>query len=232
MKIIVKSLVIIVFICIFGSGFYLYKLHALAIEGNKLFGDRCTQVNPILIQYKKAFLKYAEYLNTYPHSRYSEKEIAECVEEYMSGLREYVPAEDAWLDSQMKFINRWDFQLFEPWYIKQGSVYQYDMYKAYRTDAANMVMIMDNPEIAKSMELGTPNPARETRDKAIQQYFDFFEEAQEITDWRKWFGRVPIPEGCTKENVTIPETGGSIQWDRDIEDSTPSGVPIDPYITS
>lgn len=232
MKKYVKWLVIIVVLCIFCSGFYLYKLHALAVEGNKLFEDRCTQVNPILIKYKKAFLKYAEYLNTYPNSRYSEKEVAEFVEEYMSGLREYVPAEDEWLDGQMKFINRWDFQLFETWYIKQGSVYQYDMYKAYREDAANMVMIMDNPEIAKSMGVGTPNPARETRDKAIQQYFDFFEEAQKINDWRKWVGRVPIPEGCTKENVTIPETGGSIEWDRNIEDSTPSGVPIDPYFAS
>lgn len=229
MKKVVRILGIGIFLFILCFGFYVYKLHALAVEGNTIFGNRCTQVNPILIGYKKAFLKYAEYMNTYPNSRYSDEEVMGFTKEYMSGLRAYVPAEEKWLAKELEFMNRWDFQLFEPWYMKQGSKYQYDMYLAYKMDAANMVMIMDNPDVAKNVGLDTPNSARDTRDNAIERYFEFYEHAQQIKDWRKWFMHIPIPEECTEENVTIPETGGSIQWDRNIEDSTPSGIPIDPY---
>jgi len=47
-------------ICLLGFLFYVYKLHSLAVEGNRIFALRCTQVNPHLITYKKAFLTMAD----------------------------------------------------------------------------------------------------------------------------------------------------------------------------
>lgn len=77
------SLIIIVI------GFYLYKLHALAVEGNVLFEYRCLHVNPPLISYKNAFLKYADYLNTYPNTKYTSEEVKGFIDEYISEMKVY-----------------------------------------------------------------------------------------------------------------------------------------------
>lgn len=207
------------------AGFYIYKLRTLAIIGNTIYGYRCIHVNPILIGYKKAFLGYADWINTYPNSKYTDEELKGFIDGYMNGVREYVPAEEKWLAMEKQYMDRWDFKLFMPWYIKQGSGYQYEMYAAYRTDAANMVGILDHPEVSKSM--GADNPAREKLDAAKEHYFDFYEKTSGTLDWRARFFRVPLPEVCTPETLTIPETGGSIDWDRG-SPSTPSGIPIDP----
>jgi len=212
-------------------GFYLYKLHSLAVEGNTIFEYRCLHVNPELIAYKNAFLKYADYLNTYPNTKYTPQDVKGFLDDYENGMRKYVPEEDKWLAMDQTFINRWDFQLIEPWYIKQGSFYQLQMYKGYRTDAANLVGIMDHPEAAKNL-MAAPNTARQQRDDAINTYFNFFAKAGEIHDWRKYFGRVPIPKGCTEKNVRIPDTTGSLNWDNNTPNSTPSSVPIDPSESS
>lgn len=150
------------------------------------------------------------------------------LDDYMKGVREYVPAEEKWLAMEKKYMDRWDFKLFMPWFFKQGSKLQYEMYAAYRTDAANMMGIMDHPETAKNTFFTAYNPAREKLDAAKEKYFNFYEKGPRISDWRLRFIYMPLPEGCTSENLTIPETGGSIDWDRD-PSSTPSGVPIDPY---
>ena len=47
----------------------------------------------------------------------------------------------------------------------------------------------------------------------MNNYNDIFEKAAPLKDWRKIFGMVPLPEGCTEENMTIPDTSGSIDWE-------------------
>ena len=51
----------------------------------------------------------------------------------------YVEKESEWLDAQSAHINSWDFQLFEPWYIKQAGDYQLKMYEAYRANCGERV---------------------------------------------------------------------------------------------
>lgn len=229
MKKVFKILLSGFFFIIVVFGFYLYKLHALSAEGNTIFEYRCLHVNTHLIAYKNAFLKYADFLNTYPNTKYSPDQVKEFLDEYFSGLKAYVPEETKWLDMQKKFIDRWDFQLMEPLYMKEGSVYQWKMYEGYRDDAMTMVRLLDNPESSKNVQLGDVTEERQRRDKYMKLYFDFFEKASKIRDWRKFFSYVPVPKGCTKENIMIPNTSGSIDWQRGSQDATPSGIPIDPY---
>lgn len=228
MRKIIKSFVGLIVLLIIVIGFYLYKLHALALEGNSLFEYRCLHVNPPLISYKNSFLKYADFLNTYPNTKYTPEEVQGFLDGYINGMRAYIPEETKWLDMQKKFINRWDYQLIEPWYIKEGGTYQWKMYEGYRDDAVSLLNITDNPDSAKDVKLGDVSEQRQRRDTYSQKYFVFFEKASEIRDWRKFFGTVPVPKGCTEENIMIPDTSGSIDWDRTHE-GTPSGVPIDPY---
>lgn len=229
MKRIIKILLLCAVIGILSFIFYIYKLHSLAVEGNALFEYRCLHVNPPLIAYKNSFLKYADFLNSYPDTQYTPEEVAGFLDGYIEGMRAYVPEETKWLEMQKKFIDRWDYQLIEPWYIKEAGLYQWKMYEDYRDDAVSLLNLVDNPETAnKNLKPGDTSEERERRDAYAEKYFDLFEKASEIPDWRKYFGSVPVPEGCTDENMFIPNTSGSIDWDRDSE-STPSGVPIDPY---
>lgn len=212
------------------TGFYLYKLHALAVEGNNLFEYRCVHVNPSLISYKNSFLKYADFLNTYPDTKYTPEDVKGFIDGYISGMRAYIPEETRWLEMQNKFIDRWDYKLIEPWYIKEAGVYQWKMYEGYRDDAASLLYMTDHPETArKDMKPGDVSEERQRRDTYAQKYFDLFEKASKILDWRKFFGSVPVPKGCTEENMMVPNTSGSIDWEGNTRDATPSGVPIDPY---
>ncbi len=229
---ILKFLISCIFIFCIVFGFYLYKLHALAVEGNSLFEYRCLHVNPLLISYKNSFLKYANYLNKYPDTTETPEQVLKYLADYISGMKAYVPEETKWLGLQEKLFHRWDFQLFEPPYMKQVSEYQWKMYEGYRDDAKFSLEIVDKPELQEKIRPGDISEARQNRDKYINLYFETFDNASQINDWRKYFGRVPIPAGCTEENVNIPDTSGSINWNKDSKESTPSSIPIDMYPSS
>lgn len=211
---------------------YIYNLHSLAVEGNKIFEYRCTNVNPPLIAYKNSFLKYADYLNTYPNNSYTPEQLKEIIDGYINGMRAYIPEETKWLEIQEKYLDRWDFKLFEPWYIKDAGHYQYEMYRAYRDDAKSLLAIFENPELGKNVKPGQLSDERERRDTYSEKYSQLFDKYSKIKDWRKYFTNVPVPEKCNEQNLTIPDTSGSIDWDGKMK-NTPTGVPINnPDLTS
>jgi len=209
--------------------FYLYKLHALAIEGNRIFEYRCTNVNPPLIGYKKSFLQMADYFNN-PDGN-AHVDVGAAFENYNSGMKAYVEEEDKWLEMQKLYTNRWDFKLIEPWYIKQAADYQWKMYEGYRDDAKYLIETYNAGGATEEINAKF-NEARDRRDKYESLYYEFFDEASAISDWRKIFASVPIPEGCNEENMTIPNTSGVIDWEGKSPDVTPPPIPVVPGITS
>lgn len=221
MKKIFKLLFLVLIFAAICFGFYLYKLHALAIEGNNVFALRCTKVNPLLISYKNSFLKFADYLKN--PNQHTKEEVRGFFDNYISGMRAYIPEETKWLEMQQKYMNRLDFRLIEPWYIKQAGEYQWKMYEAYRDDAQYMLDLADQKLTSEQLNTNYPD-SRQRRDKYNQLYFESFEKALKINDWRKIFGNVPLPEGCNKENLTIPNTSGSIDWEG--KPPTPSPIPV------
>jgi len=212
------------FLVIMGVGIYGYKLHALALEGNKIFEYRCTNVNPHLIIYKKSFINFADYLK-HP-DKYTKEEIRGVWNGYLAGMRLYVKEENIWLVKQNEFVNRWDYRLFEPWYIKLLGKYQWKMYEAYKEDARYLLGIWDNNTFSKSIN-DKMDEIKYNRDKYEKLYFDFFDETQAIIDWRKFFGRVPIPEKCNADNMIIPDTSGILDWERN-PDALPVIENVDP----
>ncbi|MGI5841131.1 MAG: hypothetical protein ACOX6N_02880 [Patescibacteria group bacterium] len=219
MKKIGKYIFFLLIVCIVGFGFYTYELHHLAIEGNKIFGLRCSKVNPPLIAYKNSFLKWADFLNN-PEA-HKDDDMMVYYLDYVDNLRKYVKEENAWLEIHKKFGKRLDFKLIEPWYLKQGWDYQYQMYLGYRDDAQGMLDIYDKyQQESEDNLMAKQTEARNRRNEASQAYFDFFNMASEISDWRKIFGNVPEPVECNDTNLIIPDTGGAIFWN-----GTPTPAP-------
>jgi hypothetical protein len=221
-----KIIFVVIFLGILVFGFYLYKLHALAVEANNIFAIRCTTTNIPLIKYKISFLNMADGVN-YP-GKYTTEEFRGFYDGYLSGMKNYVKEEDKWLAIQNKLIKRWDFQLIEPWYIKKSEDLQWKMYQAYRNDAQYILDIGEQKIVLKYPFSGT-SEVRDRRDKASQEYFDFYTKAIAIKDWRKFFGQVSLPKACNGRNLSIPDTTGSIDWEG--KPATPSSdfIPIDPY---
>ncbi|MFC1627341.1 hypothetical protein ACFL18_02185 [Patescibacteria group bacterium] len=202
---------------------YLLDLRLLALQNNKIFALRCTTINPLLISYKTSFLEFTDYLKN--PDEYSEEEIKEFLDGYMNGMRKYEPEETKWLEAQNKHINRWDFKLFTPWYVKKAAHYQWKMYEAYRDDAKYMVEVMDNGSLNVDLDVKLDN-SKSRRAVYEQAYIDFFKQAGNIKDWRGRIISLPLPEACTAETLTIPNTAGSIDW-QDKPSTTAPGVFID-----
>ena len=196
------------------------------VEANNIFAIRCTQVNPYLISYKNSFLSLADYIQ-HPDS-YKENDVKTFYNGYISGMRKYVAAENMWLVLQQNYMNRWDFQLFQPWYIKKAEVLQWNMYEAYRDDAQYLIDIGDQKIVLKD-PFSPNNEVRDRRDKASEEYFNFYQQATEIRDWRKYIQYVPYPSVCNEKNTTIPNTSGSIDWEGKKASPSSEFTPIDPY---
>lgn len=201
---------------------YMYKLHSLAVEENNIFGRRCTEVNPYLIAYKNSFLSFADAVKN--PNKYTVEQGRKFYFDYLDGMQIYYPKETVWLNENQKVLNRWDFKLIEPWYIQKAGDYQQKMYEAYRDEA--QIMTETTVKGANVDDLMTKfKEARDRRNKYMNLYFGFSEEAGKIKDLRKLFGVVPVPPGCTEENVTIPDTTGAL-------DAEPTPIPAkEPGIT-
>jgi len=223
---IIKISGVIFVILVLFLGFYLYDLHGSMVEANNIFAIRCTTVNPPLIAYKTSFLNFADAIQN--PDKYTTEQIKGFYNGYNSGMKKYVTEENKWLSLQNNFMNRWDFQLFQPWYIKKAELLQWKMYGAYRDDAQYLIDIGDQKIVLKD-PFSLNNEVRDRRDKASEEYFNFYQQATEIRDWRKYIQYVPYPNVCNEKNTTIPNTAGSIDWEG--KSATPSSefVPIDPY---
>ena len=210
MKKILKLFLILFILVITVFGVYAYKIRSLAHEGNKLFEQRCLLVNPTLISYKKAFLIMADIFNN--SENYEDGSGSKIFGEYIFNMRLYLEEENKWLEAQSLYINRWDFKLFEPWYIKQAADYQLKMYEAYRDNAKYILETVDTGNAGEEI-LTKSEDAKNRKEKYSELYFNFSRETSEINDWRKILGNVLLPEGCTEKNMTIPDTSGSIDWE-------------------
>ncbi len=197
--------VLVIFLGLFG--FYIYKLHSLALEGNKIFEQRCLVVNPSLIAYKNYFLSSVNAAKN--PDKFTSDQVAAFYVSYLDGIRDYVPKEDDWIKTQSKFVNRWDFKLFEPWYVKDAGSYQVQMYEGYRDEAQALVDVLDGKITSTELEKRFTE-ARDKRNKYTDLYNGVFDKAVPIMDWRKIFGSVPVPTGCNDSNLIIPSTSGSL----------------------
>lgn len=201
----IKLGLIFILLLVSAISFYFYKLHALAVEGNSIFEQRCLVVNPPLISYKNSFLKFADFFKT--PEKYSGDEIKGFFNDYITGMRKYLVEETKWLENDKKYMDSWDFKLLEPWYMKQGGEYQWKLYEGYRDDAKYLLATYDQGKASEDVDMKQKD-ARVRINKYAQLYFDLIDKASKINDWRKMFGRVSIPKGCTEENMRIPNTTG------------------------
>lgn len=192
-----KVLLFILFTPILAVFIYSRILQAHADEGGKLFDDRCNNVNPTLIAYKNSYIQMWRLIK----NNGNQEEAKNKFMDYQNGIKKYLPLESDWLKKQSDFTTRWDFQFFEPDYVKNLAKLQIAMYQAERDNSANILSLFENPKTTENFDASTVKRFQE----ASAAYFKAYDEANKIDDWRKLLWKQP-DINCPEQNLIIPDT--------------------------
>jgi len=199
MKKILKVFIIILVFTFVSIFLYSKILQAHADEGGKLFDERCNNVNPALIAYKNSYLQMWNII--YGKTKYPQDALLNKLTEYVNGIKKYLPLENDWIQKESAYINRWDFQLFEPDYVKRLANLQVEMYKSQKNSDQEVIRIAENPASGERFDSSLTDKFK----KASEDYFKAHDEASKKSDWRKFLWKEPAIN-CPEENLHIPET--------------------------
>lgn len=198
-------MVLSVFVVAIGLWGYSRELQYLANEGQVLFDARCNEVNPPLIAYKNAYIEWMQMFKE--PEKYSQEQFIDRMNAYLNGMNTYLPRETEWLGKQSEYVNRWDFQLFQPAYMKDLSRKQLAMYESYKYQAQQIVKTLSYADGTGRTEL--PDDVDRTAAKkmldASDQYFAAYDEASANRHWTMRLWKNP-PSNCPDENLDIPDT--------------------------
>jgi hypothetical protein len=203
-----KCLAILIIIAIVSFGFYLYKLHSIAVEGNEIQGLRCSNVNPHLISWKNKYNQFMKCLSgTDPCENIDLKKL---FEEHISEMKKYAAAESEWLAGEKEFSESMGFIFFEPRFVQDIAIVQMKMYEAGRDEAKIMAESWDDNDEKKTSE-AIAFQKKGAEYEAL--YGRLQDEASRKKDWRKYFISLPAPSVCNEKNTTIPDTSNAIDPD-------------------
>ena len=216
-----KKLIIIFWLSMLLFCIYVYKLYSLSIEGNELYGLRCSDVNSHMINFKNNYLSTWDAVKN--PDKYSQEEVVSFVEDYIANIKKYIEAEDKWLEIQKRFTGRWDFKLFSPKYLQQLLKYQYNLFEANLNNYKAFSACINDPDndglMSKLLEM------KEKIRLSEEQYYKYYDYASSVYDWRKRFYKVYTSDKCNESNSVIPDTSGVLE-----QLFTPSPLPINPYL--
>jgi hypothetical protein len=132
---------------------------------------------------------------------------------YIDGIRKYLPLQASWLDTQRAYTTRWDFQLFQPGYMKDIATAQIILYQAYYDHAKAILSTLDaspDPESKANPELMQKGVDAGVRlQKAQTNYNEVYQTSQSHTDWRTHLWKNPKLD-CPKEYQEVPDTGNAL----------------------
>ncbi len=182
----------------FGGSILAYQL--LINEGSVLADNQCLKVNPIIIDRKNAYIKSMQALKDNDLKTY-EKE----TDKYLAASNKYVQEQESWLKAQKKFIDRWDFQYFNPSYVKEAAMTQFVSRVADVESTKLLVEAFYVKDLNMSIAEEDGKKAMDQiklRNAADKKYDEIWDNPGKL-DWRTKFIKVP-PSKCPDENFNIP----------------------------
>lgn len=213
-----KAAIVIAIILIPLAAYYLFPIlmyQRLVNEGSVLADNQCMKVNPIIIERKTAYLNSMQALKDNDVKTY-EKE----TEKYLAASSKYVEAQTAWLKEQKKYIDRWDFQHFNPSYVKDAAMTQFVSRAADVESTKYLIEAFEIKDLNKTIAEEDGNKAMEQikiRNAADKKYDEIWDNPGKL-DWRTKFIKVP-PSKCPDENFNIPNVDDIL---------TPDSAPANP----
>lgn len=197
-----KRLLLIPVIAVAGYFFIsLMMYQRLVNEGSVLADNQCLKVNPIIIERKNAYLKSMQALKDNDTKTY-EKE----TDNYLGASNKYVKEQEAWLKAQKKYIDGWDFQYFNPSYVKDAAMTQFVSRAADVESTKLLVEAFYVKDLNMSIAEEDGKKAMDQikiRNAADKKYDEIWDHPGKL-DWRTRFIRVPQTK-CPDENFNFPD---------------------------
>lgn len=199
-----RFIAVIVIIVALALCYFIYSIFAyqkIVNEGSILADNQCLKVNPVIINRKNSYIKSIQALKDNDYKEYEKQ-----TDIYFKASRQYVSLQSDWLDTQKKYINRWDFQYFNPSYVKTAAKYQYDSRMA---DMESTKFLIDSYEVSQlnkslSEELALKSMEKiKIRNDLDKKYSEIWDNPGKL-DWRTRFIKVPASK-CPDENFNIPD---------------------------
>lgn len=181
--------------------FSLFMYQRIINEGSVLADNQCLLVNPHIIDRKNSYIKSIQALKDNDYGEYEKQ-----TEAYFAASEKYVSEQSKWLDEQKKHMNRWDFNYFNPSYVKAAAKYQYDSRNA---DNESTKLLIESYQVSQLNESLANEIAQKStekikeRNEADKKYDEIWDNPGKL-DWRTRFIKVPASK-CPDENFNIPD---------------------------
>jgi hypothetical protein len=199
-----KKVLVVLFSFLFLFGLYqltsILMYQHLINEGSALVDNQCLKVNPIIIERKNAYTKSMQALKDNDTKTY-EKE----TDAYLTASSKYIKEQEIWLKAQRQYVDRWDFQYFNPSYVKEAAMTQF----VSRVADVRSTKLIVEAFYVKDLNMSI---AEEDGKKAIDQikirnaadkkYDEIWDNPGKL-DWRTQFIKVPVSK-CPDENFNFP----------------------------
>lgn len=196
-----KLLIIVLILPIILFFSYIYKYQQLVNEGSYLADEHCIKVNPLIIDRKN---KYLIQYNIILAGTASTEEFMTSLDKYNQASQVFIDEEKKWLTKQKKYMDRKDFNLIMPSYIKEAALYEYQMYEAEYNSSSYLSQAFKETDKEKQIELSNKviEETIKSRD-AGKKYNDQWDKYEGKTAWIYNFVKVPVSK-CPPENNNIP----------------------------
>jgi hypothetical protein len=184
---IISGLIVLTIILCVG---YLIKYQQIVNEGSEIADKQCLLVEP-LIKEKNGLYNDSLQLNT---ASGSAEDYMKNNASYLDVSRKYIKAQEEWLSIENEFINRWDYKLIAPSYIKDLSRLQLSSRMA-AVEAQKALdeafTIKDNPlrQFALSDNVITET---KKRNQADDEYNGIIKQHANRLDIRTYFVNIPV----------------------------------------
>jgi len=196
----VKIVVALFFFIVISFIFSALKLQQLVSEGSIIADNQCLKVNPLIIDRKNSYLASIEILQ----ASGSAKDYWTETNKYLDISQKFTNAQNAWLKEQKAFIDRWDFQIFMPSYIKDASKAQYLSRDADMKAQEALYEAFKTKNTERQNELSKIVIDQTKISTEAQDEYNKIWDAPKMLDFRTQFINVPKSK-CPANNFNIPD---------------------------
>lgn len=174
----------------------------LVNKGSAIADEHCLKVNPLVIERKNKFLEFMQAIK----DGKDEDAVMKIFDEYKTANKNYMLAEEAWLQKQQDYLNSFEFQKIIDKQIQEAARFQFNHYKYEYWKADVTEKLFTEKDAVKQASLSSE--LKDYTEQAIEYEKKYQKAWDEFTlkpTLRDILIKTP-PSQCTEENFDFPDT--------------------------
>ena len=197
-----KWLLIILTIVIVAVVGYIIKYQQLVNVVSEIADEECLKVNPLLIERKNSYLASMKILQDLGGAKAYLNEM----KNYINISKEFAIAQQAWLNTEKEYMNRWDYKLLVPSEMLKAGKAQYRSREADLNSTKAFVELWNTKDPQKQKQLYSYIISQtKIVQQADDEYNKIWDKGYKGFNLGAYFTKIP-PTKCPEANFNIPDT--------------------------